>query len=97
MLLDGFDIGYSRLLRRHVVLGEVAEGRVLASREQLVVSGLEGLVGGAGEELLEVVFHDHGGSVADLRHVDTCLLHLCHLVLLVFFLIIILLELILFK
>lgn len=79
MLLDGLDIGNSRSLLGHEVLGEVSEGRVLSAGKQLVVRHLEGLVGGAGKTLLEVILHDHGGSVGDLGHVDASASHsLCH-------------------
>lgn len=59
------------LLGGHVLGGEVAEGRVLHLREQLVVRGLEGLAGVAGQELFEVVLNDHSRSVRDLGHVHT--------------------------
>ena len=43
------------LLSREVRLGEVSEDRVLGSRKQLVVRGLEGLRASLGEKLREVV------------------------------------------
>ncbi len=71
------------LLGRHLVGGEVAKGGVLGAGEELVVRALEGVVSVRGQQLLQVVLHDHRRGVGDLGHRNTRVaLSLCHLSLL---------------
>ena len=85
MSIDGLHFRYLSTLLRHELFREVTEWRMLRLREELVVRDLERFVGGAGEKLFEVVFYDHGRSIADLGldHTASCNLHLCHLILLI--------------
>ena len=47
---------------------------MLSFREELVVLDFEGFVGGFSQALFEVIFDDHGASVADFGHHDSGLL-----------------------
>ena len=59
MLDDRFDVSYRSFFARHVLFGEVAEWRVLGLGEELVVGGLEGLVGSLSEAAFQVVLDHH--------------------------------------
>jgi hypothetical protein len=66
---NGVGVTFSDAL--HVLLGEVTEAGVLGAGQERVVGEVPGAAVGHGQDLLEVVLHDHARGVVVLGN-DGC-------------------------